>query len=377
MKPLDGLRVLDLTQAQAGPMCTMFLADMGADVIKIEPPWGEMTRRFPPLVNGVSPYYLYLNRGKRGITLNLKSEKGIEIFKKLVKLSDIVVENFSPGTMDKMGIGYDALSDINPKILFASISGFGQTGPHSQRLSFDPIAQASSGYMELTRIKIDPDGPPVYPPEAIADTIPALFCLVGVLSAIHHRDKTGVGQRIELAQVDSMISVMPSISFHIQAGITFSESLKKYALSVEEIYKAKDGYIVLTVPGEMQDRLAQMIGVEPHEVDSQKVRRWVEDKTVDEAVHLLEKARLPVSRVLGLDEVISDPQVRAREMIVRLEDPVVGEVRIPGFPVKFSETPTNVERTAPTLGEHNQEVLTTLLGLSPEKVKSLKEEGVL
>jgi crotonobetainyl-CoA:carnitine CoA-transferase CaiB-like acyl-CoA transferase len=355
----------------------MFLADMGADVIKIEPPWGEMTRRFPPLVNGVSPYYLYLNRGKRGITLNLKSEKGIEIFKKLVKLSDIVVENFSPDTMDKMGIGYDALSDINPKILYASISGFGQTGPHSQRLSFDPIAQASSGYMELTRIKIDPDGPPVYPPEAIADTIPALFCLVGVLSAIHHRDKTGVGQRIDLAQVDSMISVMPSISFHIQAGITFSESLKKYALSVEEIYKANDGYIVLTVPGEMQDRLAQMIGVEPHEVDSQKVRRWVEDKTVDEAVHLLEKARLPVSRVLGLDEVISDPQVRAREMIVRLEDPVVGEVRIPGFPVKFSETPTNVERTAPTLGEHNQEVLTTLLGLSPEKVKSLKEEGVL
>ncbi len=377
MKPLEGVRVLDLTQAQAGPMCTMFLADMGADVIKVEPPWGEMSRRFPPLVNNVSPYFLYLNRGKRGLTLNLKNERGIEIFNQLAKLADVVVENFSPGTMDKMGIGYEALKEINPKIIFASISGFGQTGPDSQRLSFDPIAQASSGYMEITRLKLNPDGPPVYPPEAIADTIPGLFCLVGILSALHVRDKTGLGQRIDLAQVDSMVAVQPSIPFHTMAKMTFPEVLEKYVLVVKETIKAKDGYIVLTVPGDMLDRLAKAIDLDPQDVNNETVGQWAAKRTVAEAVDLLERARLPVSQVLGLEEVLNDPQIHARDMIVEVNDPVAGAVRIPGFPVKFSSTPASTDKPAPQLGEHNSEVLSTLLGFQEGEIRRLSKEGVL
>lgn len=199
MKPLEGVRVLDLTHAHAGPICTLYMAAMGAEVIKIEPPWGERTRFFPPLVERVSPYYAFLNRCKKGVTLNLKEPRGKQIFMEMVKKADIVVENFSPGTMEELGLGWDTLKDLNPSVIFCSISGFGQTGPWRDRRSFDPIAQAASGYMWLMKDSIDPEGPPLQAPEAIADTIPGFTALIGILAALNHRHISGGGQRIDVA----------------------------------------------------------------------------------------------------------------------------------------------------------------------------------
>lgn len=381
MKALEDLRVLDLTHAHEGPMCTMFLADMGAEVIKIEPTWGERTRFFPPLIKGTtSPYFLYLNRNKKGLTLNLKSEKGVKIFKDLVSIVDVVVENFSPGTMDRLGLGYETLKKINPKIIFASLSGFGQYGPYSKRLSFDPIAIAASGYMELMREKVDPSGPPVGPPEAIADTIPALFCAIGILSALRYRERTGQGQRIDIAQMDCMVGVSPSYIFHTLAGTTFEGSFRKFrkTLQLSGLYKAKDGYIMITVPGEMLERLAKAIGVETEKIESQEyVKEWVRGKNVSEVVDLLVRARVPVSSVNSLEDVINDPNIRAREMIVEVSHPVIGKVKMPGFPIKFSETPVKIKDPAPMLGQHNDEILSTLLDYSKEEISKLKEEGVI
>lgn len=379
MKILEDVRVLDLTQAQAGPMCTMFLADMGAEVIKIEPAWGDMTRFFPPLVEEkVSPYFMFLNRNKRSVTLNLKSEKGLKIFKDLVKIGDVVVENFSPGTMVDLGLGYETLKEINPKIIFASISGFGQYGPYSRRLSHAEIAEAASGYMDLMRDKIDPSGPPLNPPQAIADTIPALFCAIGILSALRYRERTGYGQRIDLAQVDCMVGVSTSITFRtlLKDKTTWDQALEK-GLVVPPLYKAKDGYIMM-VPGlRYVERLAKAMGVELERIDGRIVEEWVRDKTRDEVVNLLVEERMPVAPVLSLDEVINDPHIQAREMIVEVNHPVLGKVKVPGFPLKFSETPVRIEKPEPLLGQHNEEVLSTLLGYSEEEIAKLKGEKVI
>ena len=213
MTALKGIRVLDLTHAHAGPICTLYMAAMGAEVIKIEPKWGEMTRMFPPLVKGQSPYFLFLGRGKKGVTLDLKNPEGNEMFKELVKGADVVMENFSPGTMDRLGLGYDVLKEINQKIIYASISGFGHTGPWVSRKSFDPIAQAASGYMWVTKDAIAPDGPPLQAPEAIADTVPGFTALIGILAALVSRNETGRGQKVDVAQMDSMIGHVHSMAY--------------------------------------------------------------------------------------------------------------------------------------------------------------------
>ena len=380
MNVLKDVRILDLTQAHQGPMCTMFLADMGAEVIKIEPMWGDRTRFFPPLIKGTtSPYFVYLNRNKKGMTLNLKSEKGVAIFKELVKIGDVVVENYSPGTMEnEFGLGYDTLREVNPKIILLSLSGFGQYGPYSRRRSFAPIAEAASGYTELVRQRITPDGPPVGAPDAIGDTIPSLFGIIGVLSALSYRERVGHGQRIDIAQTDSMVAVLPSIIFHTLAGTTMTGASTKFrsTLQLSSIYKAKDGYVMVTVPGDMAERLAEAIGVETIE-RQEVVTEWVESKTRNEVIDLLVKARIPVASVNNLDEVINDPHILAREMIVEMDHPVVGKYKTPGFPIKFSETPVKLGRTAPQLGQHNEEVLSTLLAYSKDKITKLKEEGVI
>ncbi|RJS86150.1 CoA transferase [Candidatus Bathyarchaeota archaeon] len=261
MKALEGIRVLDLTHAHAGPICTMFLAALGAEVIKIEPPWGEMTRMFPPLVKGVSPYFAFINRCKLGVTLNLKHPKGVELFKRLVKLSDVVVENFRPGTMERLGIGWETLRELNPRIILASISGFGQTGPWRDRRSFDLIAQASSGYMWLVGDSVDPEGPPHLAPEAIADTIPGLSLLIGILAALLYRERTGRGQWIDVAQMDSMIAVSQSFSFWHLARTTMDKAVRSWG--IYDAFKARDGYVAIAVQtGRMEDAMRELMGVE-------------------------------------------------------------------------------------------------------------------
>ncbi|MBS7619080.1 CoA transferase [Candidatus Bathyarchaeota archaeon] len=376
MGALEGIRVLDLTHAHAGPICTMYMAAMGAEVIKIEPPWGEMTRFFPPLINGVSPYFTFINRVKKGVTLNLKSLKGLEVFKKLVKISDVIVENFSPGTMEELGLGWETLKELNPRIIQASISGFGQTGPWANRRSFDPIAQAASGYMWLMKDSIDPDGPPLQAPEAIADTIPGFTALIGILSALINRSKTGKGQMIDVAQMDAMIAVFQSLSFWHLGKTTFSKALSSYGVGVSGCHKAIDGYIMFSLPpGRITEWFKQLLGIE--ELTWEKVAEWVGKRTVHEVDEILSKSGIPVSPVHDLDQVSTNEQARAREMFIKINHPVLGEITLPGFPIKFSETKGNLSIPAPSLGQHNYDVYKKLLGLTDRDIEELQGEGVI
>lgn len=376
MTALKGVRVLDLTHAHAGPICTMYMAAMGADVIKIEPKWGEMTRMFPPLVKGQSPYFVYVNRGKRGITLDLKHPRGREIFVELVKRSDVVMENFSPGTMDRLGLGWEILQKLNPGIIYASVSGFGHTGPWVDRRSFDPIAQATSGYMWLMKEAVDPEGPPLQAPDAIADTIPGFTCLIGILAALIHRERTGMGQRVDVAQMDAMIACMQSFSFWNLAGTTFQRALRMNDVNVSGLHETLDGYVMFSLPvGRITDWFRELLGVE--ELTEAVVKDWVKSRTTDEVVHILAETGVPVGEVRDLDQVQACPQAAAREMFVKVSHPTLGEITEPGFPIKFSETRGSLTEPAPLLGEHTAEVLGEALGLTAGEVEALRKEGVV
>ncbi len=376
MKPLEGIRVLDLTHAHAGPICTLYLAAMGAEVLKIEPPWGEMTRAFPPLVKDISPYFSFLNRNKKGITLNLKTPRGLEIFKELVRKADVVVENFSPGTMEELGLGWETLKTLNPGIIYASISGFGHTGPWSKRRSFDAIAQAASGYMWLMRESVNPDGPPLLAPEAIADTIPGLTALAGILSALIKRSKTGYGDRVDVAQMDSMIAVLQSIGFWTMAGTTFKKALSMYDIQVSGCHRTRDGYVMISIPpGRMEEKLKEAIGLD--ELTWEGVAGWMAERSRDEVVELLSRAGIPVAPVLNLEEVLTNEQALAREMIVKLYSPNLGDLTLPGFPIKFLEAEGDLRKPAPALGEHNKEVYCEFLGISEAELEELRREGII
>jgi len=376
MSALEGVRILDLTHAHAGPICTMFMGAMGAEVIKIEPTWGEMTRMFPPLVKGVSPYFMFVDRCKKGVTLNLKDPRGREMFMEMVKKADVVMENFSAGTMDRLDLGWEVLQGLNPGIIFASISGFGQYGPWSDRRSFDPIAQASSGYMWVMQEGINPEGPPLQAVEAIADTIPGFSALIGILAALQYRNRTGRGQRIDVAQMDAMIGVMQSFSFWELAQTTFRSAARSGRVGVSGLHKALDGYVMFSLPaGRITDWFKELLDVE--EVTSENVGEWVGQRPVEEVVKLLAKTGVPVAPVLDLDQVKANEHAKAREMFVTVDHPTLGEVTLPGFPIKFSETKGDITMPAPLLGQHNEEVYSDLLGLSKEKLEELRKEGVI
>jgi crotonobetainyl-CoA:carnitine CoA-transferase CaiB-like acyl-CoA transferase len=352
------------------------MAAMGADVIKIEPKWGEMTRMFPPLVKGQSPYFLFLGRGKKGVTLDLKNPEGNDIFKELVKDADVVMENFSPGTMDRLGLGFDVLREINSRIIYACISGFGHTGPWVNRRSFDPIAQAASGYMWLMKDAVAPDGPPLQAPEAIADTVPGFSALIGILAALVSRTETGRGQKVDVAQMDSMIGTMQSFSFWNLTGSSFTRAGRAGRAGVSGLRETKDGYVMFALPpGRITDWFMELLGVD--ELEAEVVNKWTKEKTTDEVVDILEKTGVPVSAVMDLDEVQASPQALAREMFVKVNHPTMGEIIEPGFPIKFSETKGDISAPAPLLGEHNVEVYTRLLGYSEEKVEELRKKGVI
>lgn len=376
MKALEGIRVLDLTHAHAGPICAYYMAAMGAEVIKVEPPWGEMNRFFPPLVKGVSPYFAHLGRGKKGVTLNLKDPRGKEMFTGLVKKSDVVVENFSPGTMDDLGFGWETLRQLNPGVIFASISGFGQTGPWRDRRSFDSIAQAASGYMWLMGDGIDPEGPPIKATDAIADTIPGLTALIGILAALNHRHRTGRGQRVDVAQTDSMIAVMQSFSFWDLARTTFERALDDRVDPAFGVHRAKDGYVVFMAPaGRLTDWFRELLGIE--EMERKVVEEWVAERTVEEVVETLAETGIPVAPVNDLDQAMKNEHALHREMFVRVDHPALGETTLPGFPIKFSETEADVTTPAPILGQYNREVYSELLGLSEDEIEALRKEGVV
>jgi len=377
-KILEDIKVLDLTDHWFGTWCTMMMADLGAEVIKIEPPWGATGRiGSGPMFGGVSPTFHYLNLSKKAMAIDLKNPKGLEIFKELVKVSDVVVQNFSPGTMERLGLGYDVLKELNPGIIYAALSGFGQTGPYSPRGSFASIAEAMSGHSRLTGDGVDPKGPPIRMAQAIGDLGPGTMAAMSVIAAIRYRDKTGKGQMIDVAQFDCMTAYCVAIVGYTMTGMLPWQTREKYPMAhVSGLMKAKDGWIA--VAGHRPravDKLKERLGVD--EITYEVLKDFVAGLSRDEVVDYMVEVGLPVAPIYHINETAEDPHLEARNMFVEVDHPKAGKIKVPNFPVKFSETPGEITSAAPLLGQNNKEVLMELLGYTEEQVERLEKEGII
>ena len=392
--PLDGMKVLDLTRVLAGPYATMLLGDLGAEVIKIEQPGtGDESRNFGPFKNGFSLYFMSVNRGKQSVTLNLKTERGQAIFKQLLEQTDILVENFRPGTMEKLGLGYDTLKVEHPSLIYAACSGFGQTGPYAQQGAYDMIIQGMGGIISITG---EPDGPPVRVGTSISDITAALFTTIGVLSALHHRNQTGRGQFVDVAMLDSLVAVLENAVVRYFATGEAPKPLgaRHPAITPFEAFASADGHVIIALGNDtLWTKFCEH--VDRHELISDERFRTNADRTenhselfpilsgimserkTDDWIDALGGIGVPCGPINAMDKVVSHPQVQAREMITRIAHSITGEVEVPGVPIKLSETPGDVEAPAPSLGEHTTEILIDLLKMHPDEVKQLRQDGVI
>ena len=379
MKILDDIRILDLSHVWYGPWCTMMLADMGAEVIRVEPPWGAIDRLAEgALFGGASYTFHHLNLNKKDITLNLKDPEGVGIFKELVKKADVVVQNFSPGAMERLGLGYEVLRELNPGIIYAALSGFGQDGPYSERKSYAMIAEAMSGHTKMTGERADPEGPPLEMAQAYGDLGPGTMAAMAILGAIRYKDRTGVGQMIDVAQYDCMVAYNTAITGYTLSGLLPLELRKKYPMGrgVGGLYQTKDGgWIRIAAFGpRFLDRLNQYYGLEM--VEKEFIGERVKEMDRDEAVEHFVGLGLPCAPVFHVDETVEDPHLAARGMFVEVEHPLAGTVKVPNFPVKFSETPGVIRSAAPVLGAHSKELLMGILEMSEERFMELVRAGV-
>ena len=392
--PLKGIRVLDLTRILAGPYATMILRDLGAEVIKIEQPGvGDEARDFGPFKNDFSLYFMSVNRGKKSITLNLKSPRGKELFLELVKGSDLLVENFRPGTMEKLGLDYESLKTHHPSLLYAACSGFGQTGPYATRGAYDMIIQGMGGIISITG---EPDRPPVRVGTSIGDITSALFTAIGILSALRHRDQTGEGQLIDVGMLDCQVAILENamVRYFSTGDIPRPLGRRHPAITPFEIFESADGYVVIAIgnnelwrkfcehvdrPELIDDERfhTNALRTENHESLFPILAEIMCRRTTDEWVEALEAIGVPCGPVNTVDKVANDPQVLARDMIAEVEHDTTGTVQIPGIPIKLSETPGQIDAPAPNLGEHTSEILTGLLGLGAEEVNQLKQDGTV
>jgi len=380
--PLEDIRVLDLTHVWFGPWCTMMMADMGAEVIRVEPPWGAIDRLAEgALFGGASYTFHHLNLNKKDLTLNLKDPEGLAIFKELVKKSDVVVQNFSPGTMEDLGLSYDVLRELNPSIIYAALSGFGQYGPYREWRSYAMIAEAMSGHTMLTGENHDPKGPPIEMAQAYGDLGPGTMATMAILMALRYRDKTGKGQMIDVAQLDCMVAYNTAITGYMLSGLKPLELREKYprGRGAGGIFKTKDEkWIRMTAFGpRAMDRIVKHMGIEHDQVTEEMLREKTASMTRDEAVAYYTGMELPCAPILHVDETVADPHVNARDMFMEMDHPKAGRIKLIKFPVKFSLTPAQMKTPAPVLGQHNNEVLGKLLGFSEEKIKELVGKGII
>ncbi len=391
-KALEGLRVVDLTTALNGPFCTMILADYGAEVLKIEPIEGEQCRSWGPLdeKSGESGFYNYVNRNKKGATLNLKSEKGLELFYGLVKDADILVENFRGGITKKLKIDYETIKKINPSIIYASGSGFGQYGPITHRLCYDIVAQAMGGMINLTGFK---DTNPVKVGPSVADHVAGIYLALGVMLALYNRKITGVGQQVDVAMFDTIFSILENalVNYTMGGEITQRNGNVDPSISPFDVYECKDGFVALGVGNDkLFKTFSETIG-HPELLEDTRyatndlrcnnyipdlqnlIRGWCQGYTKSEIESIMEEAGIPCGPVLNVKEAIEHPHIQEREMMVHCQHPTAGDQYFQGCVIKLSETPGEVTAPSPLLGQHNGEVF----GLSEEEIKKLKGEGVL
>ncbi|MCW5889943.1 MAG: CoA transferase [bacterium] len=397
MGALDGIRVLDLTRFLAGPYCTSILADMGAEVLKVEAPKGGDEGRYGyPPVDGVPVFFLALNRNKKGITLDLRHEEGRALFRRFLPHLDVVVENFAGGTLARWGLAPEALCREHPRLVVASLSGFGQTGPWKDRPSYDIITQASSGFMSLTGF---PGNPPTRGGGSLGDYVQGLFGAVGVLGALVARAATGRGQAIDVSSQDAMFSLLDSWPAIFAASGRMPKQVGNRHLGTApyDSFRAKDGWLVIAVASNKLFRAlataigrpelgedARFRGVSGRLANTDEINgivaEWVAARTVDEVVAALgpDGAGVPCAPIYTVDQLLTHPQLLARDMIRRLPHPKLGEVVAPGVVVKMSETPGEVRRLGPEqIGEHTDEILHDLLGLDADAIAGLRARQVV
>jgi CoA:oxalate CoA-transferase len=385
---MSGITVLDLTQFLSGPFCTMILADLGAEVIKIERP--DRPKASGPFLGGERTYDLSINRGKKGITLNLKNPMDKDIFLQLAKRADVVVENFKPGTMEKMGLGYEEIKKIKPDIIFAAISGFGETGPYRQRGALDMVIQGMSGLMSITG---EPGGRPVKAGSSVSDLFTGIYAYGAIASALYYRSRTGTGQFIDIAMLDSMFSCLENaVINYFVTGENPGRVGNRHATNAPfQSFKTSDGEIIITASRDSSyNKLCTALGREDLITDPRfsntELRRINADEleeeitkftilhTMTEMEEILNKVNVPNGRINTLDMICNSPQIIARNMVVEADHPVAGKYKMAGSPLKFSETPPVDNRPAPLLGQHNYEVFSGMLRMSDEQIKAVLAE---
>jgi len=394
--PLEGIRVLDLTWVLAGPFASMILGDLGADVIKVErPPYGDVARTTGPIVNGESCYFFSINRGKKSVCLDLKAERGRELFLRLVGLSDVVMENFTPGTMDKLGLGYDVLQKRNPRLIYAATSGFGQTGPERLRPALDIVVQGMGGVMSITG---EPDGPPLRPGLSLGDIAAGLYTAIGVLAALHERERSGQGQMIDIAMLDCQVAILENAFIRYFATGELPKPIgSRHPLATPfQAFPTRDGWIVLALSWGVENQwelfcatIGRLDLIDDPRFDTPALRtehhaelepilnEAMRQKTTSEWLREFDAIGLPCGPLNNIAQAAEQPQVVARRMLVEVEHPRIGRLKLPDTPVKLSRTPGGIKGPSPGLGQDTYEVLSSLLGLSAEELAELAAAGVI
>ena len=392
--PLQDIKVIDFSQILAGPFCTMLLSDMGADVIKIEKPnGGDDTRRYgPPFIEGESAAFLTLNRNKRSIVLDLKSEQGIAVVRRMLEDADVMIHNFRPGVVDRMGLGYDDVSALNPAIVYCTVSGFGTTGPYSSRAGFDLVAQGMSGLMSINGF---PGAPPAKVGVPMADLNTGMFCAYGILTAYINRLSTGKGQHVDASLIESGIAytLYESATYFATGEVAGPLGSAHRMIAPYQAFATQDGYINIGAANQNNwERMCRAIGREdlldddrfasnPERMVSIEaltpiMEETFRTKTTSHWVEILETAGVPCGPIYNIEQVYADPHVQSREMSVALEHPKAGGIRNIGVPVKLSDTPGSVRTPAPLLGQHSDEVLDQY-GYDESEIAALKDSGAL
>ena len=393
---LDGVRVIDLSRIVAGPLATQILGDYGAEILKIEQPGvGDDSRGWTPPVapDGSAAYFFSVNRNKKSVTLNLKHPRGKAILKELVRQGDVVIENFKPGTMEDLGLGYEVLSEVNPRIVYCAISGFGASGPDRERAGYDSILQGVTGLMSITGER---DGPPAKAGVAVIDQITALYAHGAILAALRHRDRTGRGQKIEGSLLESGVATMmnAAIAYLVSGMVQGRWGSAHETVVPYQAFRARDGYLII---GAGNERLWNVLcealcapewaGDPRFDSNAGRVQhreelvRLIEErlraKGRDQWIRELAAAGLPTGPINSVDQVFENPQVRHRGMVQEIEHPTSGRIRLVGIPVKFSDSPGAISLPPPLLGQHTAEVLGKLLGYTADEIDDLKREGVV
>ena len=394
--PLDGIRVLDLTQVLFGPFATMLLSDMDAEVIKVERPQvGDIARGNGPLVRGVSTYFLSLNRGKKSIALNLATDRGVAAFLELVRQADILVENFTPGTMEKLGLSYERVKEHNPGIIYVAGSGFGLYGPYAQKPAFDVVIQAMGGIMSITG---EEGGPPVRPGASYGDIAAGLFLCVATLAALQERHVSGEGQLVDISMLDCQVTVQENafVRYLNTGEMPRALGTRHPVITPFQAFPTKDGYVAVALRGGVKDHWPLFCAAIDRVdlIDDPRYRNgWLRTqnyqalepvlseaiaaRTTGEWVAEFERLGIPCGPVNNIAQVAEDPQIQARGMIAEVEHPEAGAFKVVNTPFNFSRTPSGVKRASPDLGEHTRDVLSSLLGMSDGELRDLENEGVI